>query len=146
MCRDFLAVLPTQPHSSQGGKNAPANLPSSSIENSPLLMLLPLCQIFPFIWHGGMHRRVKAVLDVLCQVPIGVWISLPLLILLFLMGENHTDIKTLIFVCINVTPLLLWEAHCTIFISWALMAIRNSIFLAHKRKADQWEDHKDYLY
>lgn len=77
-----------------------------------------------------MHRRVKAVLDVLCWVPIGVGISLPLLILLFLAGENHTDIQ--IFVSINVTLLLLWETCCTILISWAFMAIRNSIFLAHK--------------
>lgn len=129
--RDFLAMLPTEPHSPQGGKNVTANLPSSSIKNSPYADVTTIVPDLS-ISHGGMHRRVKAVLDVLCRIPIGVGISLPLLILLFLMEENHTDIQTLIFACINVALLLLWGSMLQNSHLLAFMAIRNSIFLAHK--------------
>lgn len=126
-------MLSTEPHSPRGGKNGTANLPSSSSKNFPcadVTTILPGLSIS----HGGMHRRVKAVLDVLCRVPIGVEISLPLLILLFLMEENHTDIQTLIFACINVTLLLLWEACCSILISWHLWPTETVSFLLTNKK------------
>jgi len=81
-----------EPHSLQGGKAA--NLLASSVKSAlyaGATLLVPDLSIS----HGGMHRTESKRLWVF---PVWVGISLPGLILRFPMGENHTNIQTLIFV------------------------------------------------